>query len=294
VMLTLLINATTIKFIVNKLGLTKMAASKAIILNQTFKTVTEEMKADAIKISSERYYKNADTETIKNYLPGFKSIKVESTLDTNELAELRRRVLEKEKATYWEQFNKGIISSETVIKLSESISEMLDSNGNMPLDERSDLEDMLRNSKLLNRLQRVKWLFYIYRQLYYNKLVLSYDFGMGFAEAQNENLKLIDGFKELELTPEDEVNIEHLHDEISQNIIHGQTFLRNFKRFYPDIYVEVATKKAVQTLLNDEKTKVEELLKTGRIEIDEAEKLFTGIDERMKKIHKYRHRSSKN
>jgi len=294
VMLTLLINATTIKFIVNKLGLTKMAASKAIILNQTFKTVTEEMKADAIKISSERYYKNADTETIKNYLPGFKSIKVESTLDTNELAELRRRVLEKEKATYWEQFNKGIISSETVIKLSESISEMLDSNGNMPLDERSDLEDMLRNSKLLNRLQRVKWLFYIYRQLYYNKLVLSYDFGMGFAEAQNENLKLIDGFKELELTPEDEVNIEHLHDEISQNIIHGQTFLRNFKRFYPDIYVEVATKKAVQTLLNDEKTKVEELLKTGRIEIDEAEKLFIGIDERMKKIHKYRHRSSKN
>jgi NhaP-type Na+/H+ or K+/H+ antiporter len=294
VMLTLLVNATTIKFIVNKLGLTKIAASKAIIMNQTFKAVNDKMQTKLNAISSERYYKNADTEVINKFLPEFKSVKAESTVETtNELAELRRRVLEKEKATCWEQFNKGIISSETVIKLSESISEMLDRNGNMPLDERSDLEDMLRNSKLLNRLQRIKWLFYIYRQLNYNKLVLSYDFGMGFAEAQNENLALIDSFKELDLSSQDEANIELLRDEISQNIIHGQTFLRNFKKFYPDIYIEVATKKAVQTLLNDEKTKVEELLESGRIEIDEARKLLSDIEERMKKIHKYRHRGEK-
>ncbi len=293
VLLTLLVNATTIKFLVNKLGLTKIAASKAIIINQTFKAVNEKMQTRLKEISSERYFKNADTEVINKFLPEFKNIKVESTIKTNELAELRRRVLEKEKATYWEQFDKGIISSETVIKLSESISEMLDRNGNMPLDERSDLEDMLRNSKFLNRLQRIKWLFYIYRQLNYNKLVLSYDFGMGFVEAQNENLELIDSFKELDLSPQDETNIELLRDEISQNIIHGQTFLRNFKKFYPDIYVEVATKKAVQTLLNDEKSKVEELMESGRIEIDEARKLFDGIEKRMKRIHKYRHRGSK-
>ena len=293
VMLTLLINATTIKFIVNKLGLTKMAASKAVILNQTFNTVTEEMKADLARLSSERYYKNADTEVINEFLPSFKTVKVESEVETNELAELRRRVLEKEKATYWEQFNKGIISSETVIKLSESISEMLDSNGNIPLDERSDLEDMLRNSKFLNRLQRIKWLFYIYRQLNYNKLVLSYDFGMGFAEAQNENLTLVDGFKDLKLTLKDESNIEQLRDEISQNIIHGQTFLRNFKKFYPDIFVEVATRKAVQTLLNTEKEKVEKLLESGRIDIDEAQRMISGVEERIKKIHKYRRSKSK-
>jgi NhaP-type Na+/H+ or K+/H+ antiporter len=293
VILTLLVNATTIKFLVNRLGLAKMAASKAIILNQTYRTVTEEIKAGIARLSSERNYRNADTEIIGEFLPAFKTVKVESEMETNELAELRRRVLEKEKATYWEQFNKGIIGSETVIKLSESISEMLDSNGNIPLDERSDLEDMLRNSKFLNRLQHIEWLFYIYRQLNYNKLVLSYDFGMGFAEAQNENLKLIDSFKELTLTPGEEVNIEQLRDEISQNIIHGQTFLRNFKKFYPDIYVEVATRKAVQTLLNDEKEKIERLLKSGRIDIDEARKMVEGVEERMKKIHKYRRRKSK-
>ncbi|OFY37595.1 MAG: hypothetical protein A2Z69_01160 [Bacteroidetes bacterium RBG_13_44_24] len=294
VMLTLLINATTIKFIVDKLGMTRMAASKAIILNQTFQTVSDEMEKEVVKISSDRYYKNADDGIIKSYLPRYKKVKVESTLKSNELAELRRRVLEKEKANYWEQFNKGIISSETVIKLTESISEMLDRNGNMQLDERSDLENMLRNSKFLNKLQNIPWLFIIYRQLNYNKLVLSYDFGMGFVTAQNANLELINGFKKsMALTPDAEVNNDQLRDEISQNIIHGQTFLRNFKKFHHDIYIEVATKKAVQTLLNNEKAKVEELLESGRIDLNEAEKLFASIEERMKIIHKYRYRGSK-
>jgi len=294
VMLTLLINATTIKFLVFKLGLTKMAASKAIILNQTVKAVAEKMDKEAERISSDRYFKNADSEIIKKYLPHFTEVKVESALKSNELAELRRRVLEKEKASYWEQFNEGILTSETVIKLSEAISEMLDSNGNMPLDERSDLEGMLRNSKFLNRLQKISWLFAIYRQLNYNKLVLSYDFGMGFVEAQHGNLKLVDNFMEsMEITPDSEANIDQLRDEISQNIIHGQTFVRNFKKYHPSIYIEVATKKAVHILLNSEKSNVEELLESGRIDLIEAEKLIGSIEERMKMIQKFKYQKDK-
>jgi len=294
VMLTLLINATTVKFVVDMLGLTKMSASKAIIINQTHKAINDEMDSEVAKISSDRYFKNANNEILANYLPQYKEIPVDSILKSNELAELRRRVLEKEKANYWEQFDKGIISSDTVIKLSEAISEMLDKNGNMPLDERSDLEDMLRNSNFLKRLQKIKWLFAIYRQINYNKLILSYDFGMGFVKAQNANLDLIDGFKEtMALTPEAIANNDQLRDEISQNIIHGQTFLRNFKKFYPNIYIEVITRKAVQTLLNGEKAKVEELLESGRIDFTEADKLIESVEHRMKIIQKYRHRSGK-
>jgi Na+:H+ antiporter len=294
VMLTLLINATTVKFVVNMLGLTKISASKAIILNQTHKAINEEMNSELGKISSDRYFKNANTEILTEYLPGYEEIPVDTSLKNNELAELRRRVLEKEKANYWEQFHVGIISSDTVIKLSEAISEMLDSNGNMPLDERSDLEAMLRNSDFLKRLQKIKWLFAIYRQMNYNKLILSYDFGMGFVKAQNANLNLIDGFKEtMALTPEAMADNDQLRDEISQNIIHGQTFLRNFKKFHPNIYVEVITRKAVQTLLNGEKEKVEELLESGRIDFTEADKLIESIEQRMKIIQKYRHREGK-
>lgn len=287
VILTLTINATTVKFLVDKLGLTKISASKARIVNQTFKTVTDEMEDKYNKVISDRHFKNADKNIVKSYLPHYKEIKIEGDMKSDELSELRRRILEKEKATYWELFNKGIVTSETVVKLSEAISETLDKDGQVPLDERLDLEDLLRNSKLLTRIQKTSWLFFIYRQFNYQKLVLSYDFGVAFVEAQNENLKLIDTFSgTMKQSETIAANIEVIRDEVMQNVIHGQTFIRNFKKFYPDIYVEITTKHAVQTLLNDELKKVEHLVESGSIELTEAEKMIESIEERMKKVQK--------
>lgn len=292
VLLTLLVNATTIKMLVDKLGLTRMAASKAAILNQTYRTVSEAMNAEESEISSSRYFKHADRQTIASFLPRYQEVRVEESLQMSELAELRRRILEREKASYWEQFNKGVVTSDSVIKLTETISEMLDKEGNLPLDERSDLEDLLRNSKMLSTLQRISWLFAIYRHLNRNKLMMSYDFGMAFVEAQGASLMLVDSFgKTIQQTPTVEQNIELLRDEISHNLIHGQTFVRNFRKFYPEIYTEITTRQAVQTLLNAEKAKVEELLESGRIEYAEAEKMLESVAERMKKIQKYSYRS---
>ncbi len=292
VLLTLLVNATTIKVLVDKLGLTRMAASKAAILNQTYRTVSEAMNAEESEISSSRYFKHADRQTIESFLPRYQQVRVEESLQMSELAELRRRILEREKASYWEQFNKGVVTSDSVIKLIETISEMLDKEGNLPLDERNDLEELLRNSKMLSTLQRISWLFAIYRHLNRNKLMMSYDFGMAFVEAQGASLMLVDSFgKTIQQTPTVEQNIELLRDEISHNLIHGQTFVRNFRKYYPEIYTEITTRQAVQTLLNAEKAKVEELLESGRIEYAEAEKMLESVAERMKKIQKYSYRS---
>jgi NhaP-type Na+/H+ and K+/H+ antiporters len=287
VLLTLLVNATTIKVLVDKLGLTRMAASKAAIVNQTYRTVSEAMNAEEIEISSNRYFKHADRQTIESFLPHYQEVRVEENYQLSELAELRRRILEREKASYWEQFNKGVVTSDSIIKLTETISEMLDKEGNLPLDERSDLEDLLRNSKILSTLQRISWLFAIYRYLNRNKLMMSYDFGMAFVEAQGASLMLVDSFgRTMQQTPTVEQNIEILRDEISHNLIHGQTFVRNFRKYYPEIYTEITTRQAVQTLLNAEKAKVEELLESGRIEYTEAEKMLESVTERMKRIQK--------
>jgi len=126
VLLTLLVNATTIKVLVDKLGLTRMAASKAAIVNQTYRTVSEAMNAEEIEISSNRYFKHADRQTIESFLPHYQEVRVEESYQLSELAELRRRILEREKASYWEQFNKGVVTSDSIIKLTETISEMLD------------------------------------------------------------------------------------------------------------------------------------------------------------------------
>jgi len=117
--------------------------------------------------------------------------------------------------------------------------------------------------------------------------MMSYDFGMAFVEAQGASLMLVDSFgRTMQQTPTVEQNIEILRDEISHNLIHGQTFVRNFRKYYPEIYTEITTRQAVQTLLNAEKAKVEELLESGRIEYTEAEKMLESVTERMKRIQK--------
>lgn len=286
VVLTLLLNATTVKIIVDKLGMTTIAASKIKLLNQSYHTIKDAMQLTIEKLRDNRYFKDIDNNVISNFMPGYEETPVDTDNKTGELAEMRRRILEKEKANYWEQFNNGLVSSETVIKLTEAINEMLDHEGQIMLSSRTDLEDLLRNSNFIKKIQNVRWLLNLYQRINYNKLVNSFDYGRSFVVAQNDCLKLLDNFRGSENKADH--NIEDystiLNDEIMQNIIHGQTFLRNFKRFYPEIYKEITTRQAVRTMLNSERKKVEELIKLGRIEVSEAEKMTQDIEERMKKL----------
>lgn len=287
VVMTLLINATTIKFIVDKIGLTKISAAKARILNQVFKDLKEDTVKSTTKISENRYFKDVDNNVINTFLPTYNEIVTTDTYQQDELAELRRIVLSREKANYWEQFNKGLISSDTVIKLSESISEVLDKEGRESLSERADLEDLLRNSAFQKKIQKIPWLLKLYEQIYSNKIIFSYNFGHAFVEGQHGNLELLDTLKESSKSDESQLtNINILIDEVTQNLIHGKTFVRNFRKFHPTVYIEITTMQAVQTILNDEKKKIEEYLEKGRIELTEAEKLIENIEVRMKKNQK--------
>ncbi len=291
VVLTLLINATTIKLLVDKLGMTKMPLSKALLLNQAYKSVREEIIKTVEKLKTDRYFKNTNDEIIQAYLPNYEEIKAIGDFKHDELSEMRRLILEKEKANYWEQFNQGLISPGTITKLTEGISEMLDNEGKDPISNRADLEDLLRNSAFLNKIQNIRWMIRIYQKINYHKLVDSYDYGRAFIESQSINLKLIESFRGSMSTLEkrDETNIDILNDEITQNIIHGQTFLRNFRKYYPDVYIEITTRQAVRSMLNFERKKIGELLETGRIETSEAEKMNEAIETRMKKIQQLRY-----
>ena len=287
VVLTLLVNATTIKMIVDKLGMTKVSPSKANLINQTYQNVKDEMAKVAVELKSDRYFKNVRDDVMQKFMPSYEELAVEGVSKQDNVAEMRRLILEKEKANYWEQFHEGLLSSDSVIKLTEGISEMLDHEGRIPLSERSDLEDLLRNSDFLKKIQNIPWLIKVYQRINSGKLKKSYDYGRAFVESQGENLKLLDSFKEKTMiSGKDDEDIEMLKEEISQNIIHGQTFLRNFRKYYPEVYVEITTQQAVRSMLNHERKKVEDLFESGRIETGEAEKMNESIDERMKKIQR--------
>ena len=95
--------------------------------------------------------------------------------------------------------------------------------------------------------------------------------------------------KELKKAAKNDQELEvltEMEQEIEENNIQALTFLRNFKNQYPNIYRHVSTRQAIRTLLNTEKSKVNELLKTGRITGEEANALIIDIEARMMALSK--------
>ncbi len=286
VALTLLINATTIKFIVNALGLSKIAPAKAMMIlnaNQYLRTSAE----NAIeRLKKDRFISNANWSAVKEFLPEkINSEKIES-LEIETIAEMRKRILEKEKSSYWAQFKNGMLGSVAVQILSEGIDEILDDGGMVSLSKRKNLELLLNTPKLLSKMQSLPLLKKITKNRFFERLAVSYDCAKGFVEAQDEAIKLVGSIgRSIEAGDRDgEKSLAIIESEINENKIQGLTFIRNLRKTYPEIYDAIATRQAIRSLLNYELKTIERLHKNGRIDSGESQKMTHSVEERMKKL----------
>lgn len=284
VTLTLLINATTIKAFVNILGINKIAPSKAQIIRNAKIYLRQASENNLSKLKKDRFLNKADWNAVSDYLPEGEEDIQEVEFKTQELAELRRRVLEKEKSSYWKQFKEGMLGPLAVRSLSEAINEIIDADGQIPLSDRKDLEGLWKTSKILSKLQSLPVVGKITQRLFFDRLAISYDSAKGFVTAQYDCLKLVEDMmiKTAELDATQDRNLSVIEEEINENRIHGLTFLRNLKNTYPEIYGAITTRHAIRTNLNYEKRTVERLLKKGQIGADESFKIIESIEERMK------------
>ncbi len=286
VALTLVINATTISWLVNKLGLSKIAPAKLqMILNarEYLRTASEN---SIEKIKKDRFMNRADWNKVKKFLPGkVKKEEYEDNLKVETIAETRRRVLEKEKSSYWRQFKDGLLGATAVQRLSEAVNDILDAGGMISLSERKDLEELWKTPKLLNKMQNLPLIGKVAERWFFDKLSLSYDSARGFVEAQEEAIKLIESLYRQAGDDEDQnKTLGIIEEEINTNRIQGLTFLRNLRKNYPEIYNAISTRQAIRSMLNYERHTVERLQKKGQINSQEASKMLVNIDKRMKRL----------
>ena len=288
VTLTLLINATTIKYLVNGLGLTKVAPAKALMMLQAKNYLRQSTENSISKFKKDRYLSRANWEAVSEYLPEKVEIDDESELELGStIAETRRRILEREKSSYWNQFSEGMLGPTAVRRLSDAISEIMDEGGLVSLAKRKDLEQEWKTPKILGKLQSIPVLNKLSKRIFFERLAVSYDSARGFVQAQDESLKLVENMliaQDDEGNKGEEENLHIIEAEINENKIHGLTFLRNLRNSYPEIYNAIATRQAIRSILNYEKRMVERLQSKGRIDSGEAHKIVSGIEERMKML----------
>lgn len=283
-----LINATTIKYVVNGLGLTKVAPAKALMMLTAKNYLRTSTENSINKFRKDRYLNRANWDKVREYLPekpeteDMDELQLDSTI-----AETRRRILEREKSSYWNQFREGMLGPTAVRRLTDAIREIMDEGGLVSLAKRKDLEQEWKTPKILGRLQSMAVLGKLAQRFFFERLATSYDSARGFVYAQDENLKLIENMlisQDEEGGSIDEENLGVIEAEINENKIHGLTFLRNLRNSYPEIYNAIATRQAIRSVLNYEKRMVDRLLSKGRIDSGESGKILAGIEERMKKL----------
>jgi NhaP-type Na+/H+ or K+/H+ antiporter len=288
VFLTSLINATTIKPLIEKLGLTKVGEARLQLFHQTISMLRKGSEKEITKLKENRFMSGADWDTVATYLPVEKEVNVEAKVQDT-LFETRKRMLFKEKESYWRQFSEGLLSSAAVQSLSDEIDHLLDYNGRESLAKRKDLEQMWQTSKLLVFLQTLPLLGAFWKRRFYRKLALSYDCARGFVVANEENLKSLSSLIVGLSGGTDEVTkevdkVSGLEDEINENKIMGLTFLRNLKDTFPEVYHAIETQIASRSLLNHQMITIQKLEKQGRLEPADASSLEAVIQSHMKQI----------
>jgi NhaP-type Na+/H+ or K+/H+ antiporter/CRP-like cAMP-binding protein len=288
VFLTSLINATTIKFLINKLGLTKVGDARQQLLNQTMVMIRKGAEKEISKLKENRFMSGADWDVVATYLPDANE-QAASTKEVDTVFETRKRMLIKEKESYWRQFSEGLLSPAAVQNLSDEIDHLLDFNGKESLAKRKDLEQMWQTPKMLAKLQTIPIMGNFWRKRFYRKLALSYDCARGFVVANEENLKSLSSLIIGLTSGSDQVTkevekISSLEDEINENRIMGLTFLRNLKDTYPEVYHAIETQIASRSLLNFQMANIQKLEKQGRLEPADASNLEGEIQSQMKQI----------
>jgi len=283
VFLTSTINATTTKSLVEFLGITKYSPAKKLMIINNMRIIRQSSEKELDKIKSDRFMSGANWESVKAYLPPAPEEMEEIEVKSETLAELRKRVLQKEKSNYWEQFEEGLLGRNALHLLSDAIDMMLDSEGTDSISNREDLEYLWHTPRFLNLLKKWPIIGIWAKNRFFEKLSNSYDCARGFVNAQNESLKLLKGMA-LSGSEHDNINLEIIESEINENRIQGLTFIRNLKDAFPEIYSIIETRLAIRTILNHENQIVEKLLKQRRIEPDEAANMLANIELKKKKL----------
>ena len=286
VLLTLLVNATTVGPLVNYLGLTKLPAVKKLMFSNASGNVAKGCEQEMDLLKDDRFLSGANWGEVRKYLPD----PVAYPLTSKELAEMdtlsetRRRLLERERSSYWAQFRSGLLSAQAVAQLDNNLSEFLDLQGKVPMTERDYFDRVFGVGKITEALKDLPLL----KNHFADKITVSYDSAKAFVVAQQDMAKMVDSLvKELDDSGDEQKLLKTnrmLKDEIRQNRLSALKYIRNMHENYPEATVGIETKDAIRSVLNHERNTIKSLRAEGMLEADEAGRMITAVEERMKDV----------
>ena len=279
VTLTLTFNATTIRKMLQMLGLADKPLAKELLDYNINMRVAEESRHYVDRLKKRGMLSGADWETVESYLPET-AVKPEARISAMELAcDMRIRILNKERQMVQDLFTDGTISLVSMRKLIESIDDLYDHDGAVELSKRDNLYKVF-NGPIYVRLFSNYPMIIDYIDHHFNSWVIeAYDLGRGFLIIQNEALKTIKEFGDAEsMSEEQAADVKMLSSEVEQNIEQIGNLLENLSVKFPISYKKALTYKAVRMLLCEQRRNINRFVDKGLLAENDAEQMLENID----------------
>lgn len=290
VTLTLCINATTMRALLNRLGLTHVPSARTMLAYRIEKSIRDNSEKYLEGLKKRDALEGANWHKVESYMTAQPQEPAKNPQNKAMLPEIRLRVLDKEKAICREIYEEGVISKPVFLRLMNSLDELYDHDGNYPPNVRTSIFKFCQRTDLLNTLRNIpylqNWMTFYFRE----RITVVYDLGRGFIILQKGSLKLLDDLRASEwVTGEQDSVLDTLREEINDNINRMSAFINNLADNFPKAYGHALTIKSIRMLLSNERRTVKQLINNGMLSEKDAERLLDDIDERTDEINSFSH-----
>lgn len=290
VTLTLCINATTMRALLNRLGLTHVPSARTMLAYRIEKSIRENSEKYLEGLKKRDALEGANWHKVESYMTAQPQEPAKNPQNKAMLPEIRLRVLDKEKAICREIYEEGVISKPVFLRLMNSLDELYDHDGNYPLNVRTSIFKFCQRTDLLNTLRNIpylqNWMTFYFRE----RITVVYDLGRGFIILQKGSLKLLEDLRASEwVTGKQNSVLDTLREEINDNINRMSAFINNLADNFPKAYGHALTIKSIRMLLSNERHTVKQLISNGMLSEKDAERILDDIDERTDEINSFSH-----
>ncbi|MEH6648526.1 MAG: cation:proton antiporter [Motiliproteus sp.] len=282
VALTILINGSTMGWLFARLGLDRLPPAKQATLERTERLIQQQMKVRLPELKKRSLTQLADWQAIEKsaLAPVFGvDSAAASSVASSQLQEIeyRRRLLEHERCSYWQQYSEGFLGRVALSKLTEAVDQALDDRP--VIAPRPQLLKYWNGSRPVEWMHQLPLLKRLANRIAYRHLVLGYDMARSFVQAQNAALAHVD-----ELAP-DPSAAARARAEIVQNKGTTYALLLELKQSFPELAARAEMHSAQRTLLIQKKSMVQRLQQQALLDPAEAAGMLDQINARLKARH---------
>jgi len=275
VFLTIVINGSTMEYLLKVLGLDKFPPAKEASILKAEASLSVQMQEYFKSLVHNPFFNQIKIDAIESYIEEFKEDKNTKGIDEEEVdIAFMRRLLEIERSDYWRQFEEGHIGRQATSLLSKSVEGALD---NSPvIYPRRALEELFKIPTPPKWMSQVPLMGSSVDKWVLTHLSLSYDIARGFVEAQEEVRSHV-----VKLQP-NEQSAKVVEAMIDKNCSKAFAFTREINKTYPELITKLQSLSVKRLLLNHERFLIWKMEHDGVLESSEAQHLIENIESQMR------------